>query len=143
MKIALYVTIFLWSGVKFIVGVGISVAGKLNFWEQAICTITGGITGVTVFAFLGDKIRDIIYRFRGKKPVGFSPRWAYLWQRWGLWGIALLTPPILSPPVGVSIALAFGTPIRKVLFVMYLSMIGWGLLFAAVWQSVAPYVGLG
>lgn len=143
MKIALYAIVFLWSGVKFMVGVGISISSRLTFWEQAICTIAGGMTGVTFFAFLGDKVREIIYLLLKKKPRGLSPRWIRLWQRWGLWGVAFLTPPILSPPVGVSVALAFGTPIRKILFTMYSSMIVWGFFLAGLWRSVAPYLGLG
>lgn len=119
------------SGFKFMVGVGMSVLMGLSFWEQLAVTTSGGVTGVIVFTYLGDTIRTWIARWRRRPPPSFpSQRWARLWEKYGLWGIALLTPPILSPPIGTAIALAFGTPRNLITLRMTISMVLWGLFFA-------------
>ncbi|MCX8113268.1 MAG: hypothetical protein N3E49_08790 [Bacteroidia bacterium] len=130
-----YIPIFLMSGFKFMVGVGMSMAMGLSFWEQFLVTTTGGIGGVIFFTYLGAQVRAWIARRRGRPVSGFtSQRWAVLWERYGLWGVALLTPPILSPPVGTAIALAFGSSRRQVALRMSLAMVLWGLVFAGVWD---------
>ncbi|MCS7188416.1 MAG: hypothetical protein RMJ66_01785 [Bacteroidia bacterium] len=132
-----YLSIFLMSGFKFMVGVGMSLAMGLGFWEQFITTTSGGIVGVWFFTYLGDRVRAWIARRRKRMTTSTLPsRWAYLWEKYGLWGVAFLTPPILSPPIGTAIAIAFGSSRLRIAWRMSLSMILWGLLFASAWQSL-------
>lgn len=134
-----YLSIALMSALKFMVGVGMSMALKLSFWEQFLSTTIGGIVGVWVFTYFGDKIRAWIAQRRGR-PAHFTPseKWARLWAKYGLWGVAFLTPPILSPPIGTAIALAFGSPRHLIGQRMTIAMVVWGLFFASVWQTVRP-----
>lgn len=132
-----YLSVALMSGFKFMVGVGMSLAMGLSFWEQFLSTTTGGIAGVWFFTYLGDRIRAWVRRFRRGPAKPFPPpRWAHLWAKYGLWGVAFLTPPILSPPIGTAIALAFGTPRHRILGPMTLAMVVWGLFFASAWQGL-------
>ncbi|MCS6895278.1 MAG: hypothetical protein NZZ60_03905 [Bacteroidia bacterium] len=130
-----YLSIFLMSGFKFMVGVAMSMAMRLGFWEQFLITVTGGIAGVILFTYLGDKLRQWIAH-RRKRPTRASPspKWAQLWEKYGLWGVAFLTPPILSPPIGTAIALAFGTPRPIIIQRFGIAMVVWGGLFAGVWD---------
>jgi len=135
-----YLSVALMSGLKFMVGVGMSVALKLSFWEQFLSTSLGGIGGVVFFTYLGDRVRSWIARWRGRPVAPLSPRWATLWHRYGLWGVAFLTPPILSPPIGTAIALAFGTPRTRIVQRMSLAMVAWGLLFAGAWEGLQKLI---
>jgi hypothetical protein len=134
-----YLSIALISGLKFMVGVGMSLALRLSFWEQFLTTTLGGIVGVVFFTYLGDTIRKRIARWRKRPPAPLSPKWVRLWTRYGLWGVSLLTPPVLSPPIGTAIALAFGTPRPQIIARMSLAMILWGAFFASVWESVRAW----
>lgn len=131
---AKYLLVFAWSGFKFMVGVGLSVGLRLSFWEQLLLTLSGGIAGVYVFNFFGAALRTRIRRWRKlpdtpKPPSEFQQR---VWSRFGLWGVALLTPPLFSPPIGAAIALAFGTSPGKAARAMTLAMLLWALAFAAL-----------
>lgn len=137
-----YLSVALMSGFKFMVGVAMSVGLKLTFSEQFLSTTLGGIGGVVFFTYLGDRIRSWIARRRGRAVVPLSPRWANLWHRYGLWGVALLTPPVLSPPIGTAIALAFGTPRSVIVARMSVAMVVWGSLFAGVWEGLKRLLGL-
>ncbi len=135
-----YLSVVLMSGLKFMVGVAMSLAKGLSFWEQFLCTTGGGLLGTAFFTYLGDRVR--LWLRRGKPPRSIPERWARLWSRYGLWGIALLTPPILSPPIGTAIALAFGTPRHLALQRIAIAMIGWGLLFATMGQGLQSLIRL-
>ncbi len=99
-----------------------------------------GIAGVVFFTYLGDWIREADSSVAGSACGALSPRWARLWERYGLWGVAFLTPPILSPPLGTAIALAFGTPRPHIVARMTLAMIFWGFFFAGLWESLQQFI---
>ena len=127
-----YLAVFLWSGFKFMVGVGLSLALGLGLWPRLLLTLAGGVAGVWVFNYFGAALRRQIRRWRGlpeapPAPSAFQQR---IWQRYGLWGVALLTPPLFSPPIGAAIVLAFGTPPGRAARAMTLAMLLWALVFA-------------
>jgi hypothetical protein len=117
-------------------GVLLGVTLGLELWEQVSATTIGGVSGVFLFTYYGAKLRDWIARKRKKNKtlhdtqtvrIGWKQRF---WNKYGLAGAAFLTPPVLSPPVGVGLALSFGTPKRELLVYMVASMVFWGLAFA-------------
>lgn len=131
------------SGFKFMVGVAMSMAVGLSFWEQFLITTTGGIAGVWFFTYLGDRIRQWINARRRSPPKNPSlSRWHLLWAKYGLWGVAILTPPILSPPIGTALALAFGSPRHAIAWRMTIAMIGWGFFFAFAWARIRSWLHL-
>ena len=52
-----------------------------------------------------------------------------VWRRTGIWGVAFLTPILLSPLGGSGIAVALGVPKEKIILAMLISGIFWGLTF--------------
>jgi len=141
-ELALCIGIFLMSGVKFMVGVATSLAIGLSFWQQFVCTVGGGIAGSAFFTYLGEAVRRWIVRRRKHPPKPLSQRWLRFWTKYGLWGVAFLTPPILSPPVGTAIALAFGTPRRVLLTRLAIAMITWGLVFSFLGEGMREVIGV-
>jgi hypothetical protein len=142
------------SAPKFMVGVGLAIAGGFGFGEMFLCTALGGMLGVTGFTFFGEALRNWWQRRRTRKstetdmetnaappPESATRRLGrQIWARFGLPGVAILTPPLLSPPIGVAIALAFGTPRGLLLAWMYASMLLWALLFAAVGEQILQWI---
>jgi hypothetical protein len=89
------------------------------------------MTTVTIMLTMGRFIVQQISRIRVQKPKLFSGRARYavrIWQRFGIKGIAVMTPLLFTPIGGSLLALSFKVPTLRVLFFMAIS----GLFFAVV-----------
>ncbi|MDX2063408.1 MAG: hypothetical protein SFY70_10140 [Bacteroidia bacterium] len=150
--LAEYLLVIFWSGVKFLVGVGLSLTLQHSFLEQLLLTTGGGILGTSLLTYFGNRIKGWLRRWyvrrrqaRGKplrtktpkKPPSKLVVWAT--QRFGLMGIAFLTPPLLSPPIGVPLALALTSDTRKIALYMALAMVFWALVFAFAGPPVVQW----
>jgi len=129
-----YVLVVLWSGFKFMVGVALSLGLGMTWSERLLTTLVGGVAGVLLFCYFGAALRRQIRRWRKlpdapAQPSAFQQR---VWQRYGLWGVALLTPPLFSPPIGAAIVLAFGTPPAQAARAMAMAMLLWAVVFTAL-----------
>lgn len=121
------------SGFKFVPGVLAALALKMNFWETTLCTGVGGVAGSTFFTYFGKQIALGMAKLRARftrRPTAPPPPKAEtlaqkVWRKYGLTGVAALTPPIFSPPIGTAIALGFGTPPRKIVAHMGVSFAVW------------------
>jgi hypothetical protein len=149
----LYLSVLLLSGFKFLPAVALSLAYGLGTTEQMVLTGLGGTLGVVVSTYGGDWIRRYwahLHHRRGRSQAGVQGqpqprrRGQYIWQRFGLWGVSILVP-FLMPLVATGIALAFGTPKRKILRYMVPSILLWAVAFALLGSLVRPllaYIGL-
>lgn len=133
-------TIFLVSTAKFSVTSLAVVAAGMGLWS-AIANVAGGIAGVLFFTYLGSNISTWLkQRYPEKFDRKFSKRTRFLVKikrSFGLSGIALLTPIILSIPVGVLFSLAFISNKKQIFWKMTASCILWGLIF------FVPYFAFG
>jgi hypothetical protein len=87
---------------------------------------------------MGKLLIEFINRFRKKKPILFSKRVRYavqIWQKFGIKGIAALTPLIFTPIGGSLLALSFKVPLPRILFFMAISSLLWSLFYTgAIYQ---------
>lgn len=144
MKITQYLLTFGLSAVKLILGLGAAVAPPgLTTIETYLCVCGGGIFGVFIYSFFGVRIRNAVQSFREKRRKG--PRkinfkrlrfYVRVWKKYGLVGIAFLTPPLLSPPIGTLIAVSMGESVKRILLYMSISILIWGVLFAALGRGI-------
>ncbi len=95
----------------------------------SLANIIGGIIGIVLFTYLGNMIRDYMVE---KFPKRFGRRFTSsnrflvkVKQRFGLGGVAALTPILLSIPVGVMFALALTHDKKKILITMLMSLFFW------------------
>ena len=131
------IPIYFASMLKFILGpVGGYTAG-LNLITTILCTVLGMMTVVFVFTYSGTWVKEkIVFRFI-KRPSKFSQsnkRFVNIWKKYGLPGVALLTPLLLTPIGGTVLAISSGSPKEKIIFYMFLSASFWAVVF-----SVAIY----
>ncbi len=131
-NVFLIFSILLWSSTKFLVGSGIALA-TLNPLEGAITTMIGGVAGVVVWVFFGHGLKSLWLKVIGaKKPVTvFSKRNRYLVKlknKGGLWLIALLTPGILSIPVGCLVSITIEQDRFKVISIQAVGIVIWSLM---------------
>ncbi len=95
----------------------------------SIMNIIGGIIGIVVFTYLGSYMQEYMVkkfpkRF-GRKFTSSNRFLVRIKQKFGLGGIAALTPIALSIPVGVMFALALTHDKKKILISMLASMFFW------------------
>ncbi len=131
MNISKIILIFLISTSKFLIGIGMAVASNLSPIESFILVVSGGIFGVLFYLFL----LELIVNFIAKKTTnvkikvnGWRRFMIKLKQKGGLFGIAALTPLILSIPVGIALSISLGSSRRRILLFHIASVLIWSLI---------------
>jgi hypothetical protein len=125
-----YLSVALASTLKFFGGPITGVILKLTWIETAICSAIGMMFTVLVLTYIGGGIQGFIKKRRKSKPKKFTRtnRIAVnIWKRFGIVGIAFLTPPLFTPLFGPILAVAFRVPKHSIFMWMSLSAIVWGL----------------
>ena len=136
--------LFLLSMVKFVVGVPSAFAAfHFNFWELLLFAIASGSMGITVFMFFSDWIFAVWdafkYRFfPSKEPVKkkiFSRQsriFVRIIKKYGLPGIALITPTIISIPIGTILARRLYPNRKKVYSYLLVSIVLWSFILSLI-----------
>jgi membrane protein DedA with SNARE-associated domain len=134
-------SVYLSSMIKFIFGpIGGKAAG-LHLITTMVVTAAGMMTVVVAFTYFGEFIREkFINRIRKKKPNKPNEeqrkRNAGLFKKYGLAGIALLTPVILTPIGGTLLAVSVSPNREKIIFYMLISACAWSVIL-----TLAVYFG--
>lgn len=129
-----YLTVFFLSGLKFIFGPTLGVAYNLPILAIILLTTGGMMTTIYLFTFFGEELRGFVKKFR-KNPKKFTSRnrrFVKIWRQFGIEGICLLTPVILTPPIGGLLANLLGTNRKKLLKWMWISAIGWSIIITFI-----------
>jgi len=104
-----------------------------NFIQTLLYSVAGGVLSVFVFAYLSDKIYKIINKRNKNKAKKRSVKKALAIKtarKYGLIGIAVLTPVFLSIPIGTYLALYFFPEKRKTIPILITSVVGWSLVLS-------------
>ncbi len=147
--------VFAVSSIKFLIAPALSFSMGLNFLQTLLSTTTGGITGVVFFFFLSrwlillyaryfvfymHKIKKNIYGFLNLEiPViiparRFTRRNRFIIKiirKYGLTGIVVLTPVLLSIPIGTFLATRYYSSNRYLLVYLISSVLFWSLLMSS------------
>ena len=117
---------------KFILGPAGGYAVGLNLLTTILTTVAGMMTVVFLFTFFGNWIRRNIFgRFKKRKVnLKRAARFEKIWARYGLAGVALLTPIILTPIGGTLLAVSSGSPKDKIIFYMFVSASFWSVVIS-------------
>jgi len=132
------------SSVKFAMTFPLAILQfKFDFFETILWTNLGGAIGIYFFAYLSDKLISWWKRtFRPKSKKVFSKknrRIIRVKQRYGLIGIALITPLLLSIPVGTFLMVRYYHRSRYRFASLVASNIVWSLIYSAFyifWKGV-------
>lgn len=134
--------VYLPSTLKFIFGpIGGKAAG-LHLITTMVATMASMMTVVTLFTYFGEYLRQRLTRIFGKKgpeekkEVRADKKYVQLFKRYGLAGIAFLTPVILTPIGGTLLAVSFTPNREKILLFMFISASTWSFIL-----TMAVYFG--
>jgi membrane protein DedA with SNARE-associated domain len=133
-EIAKAIPVALGSALKFILGPIAGVAARLHILTTIIATVVGMMASVTAFTYFGEWIRTHVLDrfFKKRKKRSTHPKLQELWKKFGLAGIAALTPLILTPIGGTLLAVSSGSPRKKIIVYMAISAVAWAIIFSAV-----------
>lgn len=137
MPFAKYVSVVVASTIKFVGGPLSGAAMGLTWVETAVCTTLGMMLSVVVITYAGAALQALLHRYRPRQVKRFTKRTRLavrIWHRFGLAGIAFLTPLILTPIGGTILAVSFGVKRGHLLLYMLISGVFW-----AVAQTLALY----
>ncbi|MFY0593419.1 hypothetical protein [Roseivirga sp.] len=131
-EVLAYIGIFLLACLKSIFPPVLGPQVGMTNLEIILITLAGLMTSVTLFTFLGEKIKRHVIPVFVKNPKKFSPksrRMVRIWKKYGIVGVCFLTPLILSPPGGALLVSSVGAPRKQVFFYMLL----FGIMWSVVW----------
>lgn len=133
-------SVFLMSTVKFVFGgVPLALGLGFSFFQAVTVTSLGGFVGVTIFVNTSDKLiaylkkRKILKQLenpnqiRKKSFTRTNKIIIIVKQRFGLLGISLLTPLLLSIPIGCFLAVRYFNDKQRILFYMFGSILFWSV----------------
>ena len=148
------------AGIKFLLApfVAESPPYDLDFWQSFIITTAGGMAGIIVFVFFGHFVLSKwgvfiylikrIYKSKEKlEEERNKPRKKFNWKtrfigrvkrRFGLIGIAFVTPCIISIPIGSVVAVGIYRKKGKVFSYITASLVFWSFVL----NILAQYFGL-
>jgi hypothetical protein len=138
------VSVFLLSTVKFVFGaVPMALGLGFSFLEAVFVTTLGGITGSTIFVLLSGKIVESLKKRRakkiaegkitpGKKFTKKNKIIVWVKMRFGLLGIAFLTPFLLSIPLGCFLAVRYFDGKQRILIFMFASVFFWSVSISSI-----------
>lgn len=88
----------------------------LSAWVIFFATLVGGLIGVFVAAFLGDKIEAFFSKYR--KPKKEKPKTGMvhkIWNKFGVVGLGLLGTFTVGAPISIAVGVGFNVPLRKMI----------------------------
>jgi len=150
-----FLIVFLVSSTKFLIAPALSFGMGLNFIQTWLSTTAGGIVGVFVFFFLSKwllllysryffyyfhLLRTKIYGFFNITIPNFIPARRFtrrnrmiikVVKKFGMAGIVILTPVLLSIPLGTFIATRYFSANRFLLVYLSASVLFWSLFMSS------------
>ena len=116
---------------------------QFSFMEIMLTAGLGGCAGIILFTYFGARVAKLIeVHLRRNKTMSFKSRRRIVkvWRKFGIVGVAVLTP-LISPPVAVAIALSFHTKPRKTIMWLCGSIIVWSIILGLFREQVAQVTG--
>lgn len=128
------------AALKVLPAGALAIAYKMTAIEIFLSLFIGGMGGITFFAFAGTWLRkrrkSRKKSVHDRKKIRRARKYLRFWKKYGIYGVALLTPPMLSPPIGTAIAVAFGEKRKRLLIFMAISMALWAGLIAILGEEL-------
>lgn len=133
------------SAVKVLAGVALGAGSGLTAIENFIAVFVGSMIGIGIYTFFGQKIRvwnkhrrqsKADYGLKVQKNFRKARRIKRIWHKFGIVGIAFLTPPLLSPPLGTLIAVGFDETKTRIFLFMGVSVALWAGAFCFLGDNI-------
>jgi hypothetical protein len=139
-------TVIFFSSWKFAATFPVAVfALKMSFYDTLLYTNIGAILGIIVFSFLSEGLIKLVNFFLKKigdvrKPKKvfskFNRRLVYIKSKFGLPGIVVLTPILLSIPVGAFLVTKYYHHHKRNYLYLVAGHFVWSLAYIFIYSQV-------
>lgn len=87
----------------------------LSAWVIFFASMIGGLVGVFVAAFLGDKIRNFVAKYRKPKikEVKTDTLAHRIWNKFGIIGLGFFGTFTVGAPVSIAVGVGLNAPLHK------------------------------
>jgi membrane protein DedA with SNARE-associated domain len=136
------IPVYFFSMLKFIFGPFGGYVVGLNLTTTILITVAGMMTVVVLFTYFGDFMRNkVLSRFPSRKKFTVRNRkFVRFWKRYGILGVAILTPLLLTPIFGTILAVSFGAPRKQLILFMFISASFWSVFLSSTIYIVGEKV---
>lgn len=135
------ISVILLSAIKFSIGgVPLAIFYKFSFIKAVTTTSVGGILGVFTFSFISEWIINAskkILKRRQENRIKKIFTWknkiiVWVKNKMGLIGLAILTPTLLSLPLGLFLAVRYFKDRNKIIIYMSISVFTCSVILASL-----------
>jgi membrane protein YqaA with SNARE-associated domain len=105
----------------------------LNPWVIFIASLVGGLIGVFVAAFLGDKIKAFLSKYR--KPAPEKPKTGLIytiWKKYGVMGLGLVGTFFFGAPISIAVGVGFNVPPTKLVPLCVIAVIARCIIYTTI-----------
>lgn len=137
-----WLSIALSSAVKFFAGPFLGKVYELPWWQTAICSFLGMMFSVILFSTVAraffHKYMKGLFSKNERRITPNKRRMVRVWNKFGISGIAFLTPILFTPIGGSIVAISFGATPLKIIQYMAVSAAFWAVV-ASLGVYFIPY----
>lgn len=140
----IYLVLFLLGATPFFEVVGvipIGVAAGLPAVPVTIVAFAGNILTIWLLIIMMDRVKEWLRKRKEKKdkdiPEKRQKRAVNLWKKYGLPGLAILSPFLIGSHLGTILAMSFGGTRKRITIWMTLSILGWTIV-----TGIASHFGI-
>lgn len=106
----------------------------LSPWAIFFASVTGGLAGVFIAGFLGDKIRALFHK---KKPTKENaekkhPAILRLWNKYGIIGLGFLGTMSVGAPISIAMGVGLNANLKKLLTWCCIAVVTRCILFTLI-----------
>jgi membrane protein YqaA with SNARE-associated domain len=105
----------------------------LSPWLIFFASVTGGLAGAFVAAFLGDRIRTFFYKNKPvKEKKTTHPVLFRIWNKYGIIGLGFLGSFSVGAPVSIAVGVGLNANLKKLLTWCCIGVVSRCILFTLV-----------
>ena len=104
----------------------------LSPWRVFIASVIGGLSGVFIAAFLGDRIRRFFGKNKQKEAKPKTGLVYRIWNKYGIIGLGFLGTITVGAPASLAVGLGFKAPLQKMITWCCIGVITRCVLFTLV-----------
>ncbi len=137
-EVLIYLTVIALSALKFVAGPLAGLKFGLNIVTTSLLTFSGTMASVTLFTNFNKQIQKLTHWLFKKKRENkkiFSKRnrrFVTIWKKYGMKGVAFLTPILLTPILGTLVANSFSDNKREIIQLMAISALFWAFIITTI-----------
>ena len=84
-------------------------------WLVFLASVTGGLAGVFIAAFLGDRIKRLFTKKTAKEPKPKTGLVYRIWNKYGIIGLGFLGTITVGAPLSLAVGIGFKAPLQKLI----------------------------